>query len=375
MSESHTDIERPSDETPVAEPTSGPGHRLRLARERKGLDIPAVAEQLHLPEHLIAALEEDDYAALPGSVFIKGYLRNYARLVDEPVDDILASVRTLHPSDEYQPTFRQGQSGARLRGHRGYRARKRVGPLRILGWLMLLIAAVVLVLWWRGYLDSVATLSLDAASDAVATDVEMLPQPAGQDTAEGQPDTPDSTGSVLAPQSTDAAEQNSTEPLPDSVALGDAADAAGVDAANTAAGQTPGAMEAEASAAAQSESAPSGDDAAGADTQTGAESGSLEPTEQTQASESGEGEVVLDFTAPCWVDIRDADGAKVLYGGIDRGKRHVLAGKPPYSLILGNNSAVNITVAGRRLDTEPYSTGRVARFSLDPEALKGTAVD
>ena len=67
----------------------GPGQRLREGRLRRGLEVEWVANQLHLKPYMVEALETNDYDQLPSPVFVKGYLRNYARLVAEPVDTVL----------------------------------------------------------------------------------------------------------------------------------------------------------------------------------------------------------------------------------------------------------------------------------------------
>lgn len=65
------------------------GARLVAAREASGLDIRAVANELHLDLAIIEALENDDTAALPAAIFVKGYLRNYARLVGLSEEEIV----------------------------------------------------------------------------------------------------------------------------------------------------------------------------------------------------------------------------------------------------------------------------------------------
>lgn len=66
-----------------------PGARLRHAREQKNLSIPHVADRLYLNVNVIKALEADDYDSLPSPVFVRGYLRNYAKLLEIPVDSVL----------------------------------------------------------------------------------------------------------------------------------------------------------------------------------------------------------------------------------------------------------------------------------------------
>lgn len=77
-----------------------PGARLRHAREQKNLSIPHVADRLYLNVNVIKALEVDDYDSLPSPVFVRGYLRNYAKLLEIPVDSVLDgyTVPTNKPS-------------------------------------------------------------------------------------------------------------------------------------------------------------------------------------------------------------------------------------------------------------------------------------
>ena len=77
----------------------------------------------------------------------------------------------------------------------------------------------------------------------------------------------------------------------------------------------------------------------------------------------------MAFSGPCWVDIRDSTRKFKLFGEMGKGDRHVLEGTPPYSVILGNAAAVEITVAGEPLDIGTIARGNVARFTLDPKQL------
>ena len=62
-------------------PPVRPGSQLRAGREACGLGVVDVARQLKLSPWQIEALEADDYARLPGTVFVRGFIRNYARLI------------------------------------------------------------------------------------------------------------------------------------------------------------------------------------------------------------------------------------------------------------------------------------------------------
>jgi len=65
------------------------GARLAAAREACELDRRVVANELNLDVGIVEALENDDKSALPAAIFVKGYLRNYARLVGLPEDEIV----------------------------------------------------------------------------------------------------------------------------------------------------------------------------------------------------------------------------------------------------------------------------------------------
>ena len=68
------------------------GATLRAAREAHGMSIDAVAQQLKLAPRQVQALESDDYAQLPGRTFVRGFMRNYARLLRLDPDAVVASL-------------------------------------------------------------------------------------------------------------------------------------------------------------------------------------------------------------------------------------------------------------------------------------------
>lgn len=59
----------------------GPGELLGRKREALGLDIRQVADDLHITMHYVKALESNAFDKLPGDVFVRGYLRSYANLL------------------------------------------------------------------------------------------------------------------------------------------------------------------------------------------------------------------------------------------------------------------------------------------------------
>lgn len=86
-----TDETHIADTAPAAAQASA-GTRLREGREAAGLSIDAVAQQLKLAPRQVTALEDDNFAALPGRTFIRGFVRNYARLLRLDAAAVLAAL-------------------------------------------------------------------------------------------------------------------------------------------------------------------------------------------------------------------------------------------------------------------------------------------
>lgn len=72
--------------------TLSAGGMLRRARESAGWSIDTVSQQLKLAPRQVRALEEDDYARLPGRTFVRGFLRNYARVLRIDADAVLRAL-------------------------------------------------------------------------------------------------------------------------------------------------------------------------------------------------------------------------------------------------------------------------------------------
>jgi len=54
------------------------GNLLREARENKGLSLEQAEAATRIRYKFLAALENEDYSALPGAVYVKGFLKTYA---------------------------------------------------------------------------------------------------------------------------------------------------------------------------------------------------------------------------------------------------------------------------------------------------------
>ena len=81
MSEAEPATERPS-----------PGKALAAARAELKLSVADVSQQIKYGVKQIAAIESDDYAKLPGTTFVRGMIRSYAKLVQIDPEPLLVDL-------------------------------------------------------------------------------------------------------------------------------------------------------------------------------------------------------------------------------------------------------------------------------------------
>jgi hypothetical protein len=62
---------------------------LRAQRERASLSIEDIARVTKIPERSLRQLEEGKFEELPADVFVRGFLRSYARVVGVNADDVV----------------------------------------------------------------------------------------------------------------------------------------------------------------------------------------------------------------------------------------------------------------------------------------------
>lgn len=95
---------------PGTDRTVSPGAVLASARQAAGLSVADVAAQMRLAPRQVEALEADRYAELPGAVFVRGFVRNYARVLKLDPAPLL---NALEPAlDQEAPLRMRATSGA-----------------------------------------------------------------------------------------------------------------------------------------------------------------------------------------------------------------------------------------------------------------------
>jgi transcriptional regulator with XRE-family HTH domain len=73
------------------------GEYLRKAREAKDIDIRDAAQQTRISINYLKALEEENFAKLPGDVFVKGFLKSYGKFLKLDEAEMLMRFADLKP--------------------------------------------------------------------------------------------------------------------------------------------------------------------------------------------------------------------------------------------------------------------------------------
>jgi cytoskeleton protein RodZ len=153
----------------------GPGDRLQAERIKLGLSIEDVATRMHLSIGILEAIEENNFDDITAPIFVKGYLRAYARIVSLDEDEMIQQYLDYY-SDEDPPICPTGNLAPEISSED---ARiKWTTYLVIIGLLGLLT-----VWWWNQYQVKTDVVSLDAeqtdsvrqpevTSDKVVSEIE-----------------------------------------------------------------------------------------------------------------------------------------------------------------------------------------------------------
>lgn len=332
------------DSTVVQVVTESPGSLLREAREAKKLSCHEVAAYLRLTSPVIEMLERDDYSKFPGSTFVRGYLRSYARYIGLPVERVLEAYEHLSIPEPAHPVVKT-QVRKQLRSNDRW--------VRTVTYIVVVLVITLPLLWWKHEI----ALRLWQPEDPVAGH----PQPP---TAESSPPNDRSEAQATLPeQVTYTPPQPSAQPDTASTTAGASESTAGDSAQPNQERGTGVAVPGDASA----DSAAVGTRATGATVAASA----AQTTSSKQANMPQEPSVtdeqdtlVLRFAEDSWVEVKSGDGKRLLNDLVHAGDTRTVNGKPPFSLVLGNAPGVSVEFNGQPFDLSPFRSGKVARFAI-----------
>jgi cytoskeleton protein RodZ len=313
------------------------GQRLQAAREARNIERSEVARWLKLDEKYIRAIEEDDEEHLPGPVFIAGYIRNYAKLVDLSPDQLVQEFTKTHepetPKIDELPEpvpGRMGKVAESLPKH--FRIAANSHPASVKRFVMLSTAIFVMgvVSWIVVFTgeDEAEIASLDE-SPMVSAPAQAVPTPTSVEPQE-------ITTTAVSPSPATSAEPKLKQPESQSVQT-----------------QPPERI----TVPLELKKLERGD--------PGVVTALDEQGLSTYADLPKEN-IAVHFTADSWVEVRDATGKRLIRSLGVAGATKEVRGVAPFQVLIGYGPGVELSYNGEPFDFSKYQ-GRqeVARFTLN----------
>ncbi len=122
----------------------GIGDTLREARMRQGLEIADMEARTKIRAKYLRALENEEFSLLPGTTFVRTFLRTYAEMLGLDPHLLVDEYRARHePKDELEPT-NIGPPAAASRSERGRRGPPGPPPPGVV--VVLVVVAIVALL-------------------------------------------------------------------------------------------------------------------------------------------------------------------------------------------------------------------------------------
>jgi len=309
------DVEKNND---IEQPVSlNIGELLSQARENLGLDCSDVASELNLAPEIIKKIEANEFEQEFPVAFIRGYVKSYATKVGLNVKSILTEFDQQIKSEA--PSLQRKEAVAKFNVRR-----KEINSNSFL-FKSISVVIILVFLVFAGWEIWERFIANDTKTDSIAETEIPLNVNAAKDLDIGtESSVVDSEESFI----------ESVESISNTDANATFREQEVLEAQSVV--QTPIAQENE-------------------DTQLLAQS----ITEFTMK------ELVLDFSADCWVEIVDARGELMAVGVKKAGKHMPLQGAAPFNVVLGDPAAVTMSYDGLEYDLSSYPAGRRAELILN----------
>jgi len=291
---------------------TGAGALLREAREARGLSTLQVAGKLRLDVRYIEAMERDEYTQLVAPVFVRGYLRSYARFLNLSPDTIVTSYEN-HKAPV--PKVLHGRSV-----FSGDDPNDGNNRLHWIIYSLVLLSLILGIIWWQT--QGTVRFWGDQSSESVEPELSDVPAVASSAPANT------ANGTAAPAQESLNADQTTAPPAAPAAADGSAeSPVAGIaSAADTTSTETPSAQ--------------------------------VNPVTPS---------VTLHVTVDSWVEITDAEGKRLIYKVLPAGTTQTLQEfKLPLKVVLGKAAGVSLDYNGKPFDHSRYHRNGVARFELGP---------
>lgn len=296
------------------------GGALRTARENQGLSVQDIANRLRLGAKQIEALEADDFEMLPEPTIVRGFIRNYAKLLKIGAEPLLDAYSVIVPTNLPHEMVVKPSANMKITTYK----KPKKGNYLLIGLIVFLGLGA-----WIFYQNYVVKPSPTRLSEVMGS-VEPLPEVAlpvaeraadfDQNIALTLPSADTNSNAVPADTTQNTGAANSVQPLPAPAAV---------------------------SAAVQPEAS------------------------AVPALPETSGTVKLEFIASqeTWVSVVDASGREVYNRTIFAGSRENINAIAPVNITVGNAGATSLSMNGKSIDLAPHSRNNVAHVKLEPVNL------
>jgi len=317
------------------------GALLKGLRDKIGYTIPQTADAMCLSEHTIRRLEDEEFDSLPEPPYIRGYLRNYAKLAETDSEEIINCYESLRGADPNDLQHHYKRSSII-----NSQQKKGLSPvlmqLFFLALLLGLLAAASMVpavnQWikstWDSFSNQTASQSESATDNPLLTGTMPIPTPlptdiniekdsekakAPQIEPSSAPNKPEEKSITNENKQVEVAEEKSTADNVDN----------NKDESNIKVGK--------------------------------------ENNDEAQIPSSSDGviNIKLVFNKEVWMRIRDGNKKTVFEGQNRSGQEKILELKKPLTFRVGNAQGLSLFVNGKAVDIKRYTKGSVANFTLE----------
>jgi len=324
-----TDTQQVEEKVEEVSVTASLGAVLQAAREAKKLSQQDVSDSLRYSVKQIDALEHDAFELLPDAMITRGFIRNYARLLEIDSAPLLDIYRQLSPAQS--PSLLAVNSSMQ--------------PVQLTKddkpWLTYILGSILVLFFllaWFVYIEYLPQQSKeqDEAAQQVAAPVMETPADTQESAEVALPE------ATLPEPALPAAERQFAEDAVSSPDAGATQPASNTQPAVQA--NTPVQPAATVPAPAKSEP---------------------QAKPEPQAPAGALRKVNLSVTDKTWVRVSDKAGQILYEATLNAGDTQSLSFQAPFNVVIGNAKAATVNVSGQALDLASYTRSNVARINLE----------
>jgi len=129
------------------------GTLLKKAREEKGLSLDDIQEETKIRKKYLEAIEENNFDILPGNVYLKVFIKGYAREVDINYQALLENYEVLHIKEEKESNLQKDYlDGTKVSS--GSKNKDRKKPFKIIFIILLILFLGAAAVYTYQYINS-----------------------------------------------------------------------------------------------------------------------------------------------------------------------------------------------------------------------------